>query len=351
MNPLGRSRLLCTAVLAFVAAGCSQLDLGATIKGEPWSDARASVERVEEDRRLRQLASVLAAWEEERPEGDQEYRLGAGDVLRIQIFGLQTADGSTSLQLTVSGDGTIALPYVGALDVGGCTVRQVEDRVRAAYAEGYLRNPQVSLEVVEYRSAYVTVAGAVGKAGVYPLKRGPSTVLECLAEAGGLARDAGDEVVLMRPREPGTRGQLTRIDLRELIDRGNLLVNLPVRAGDIVTVPPRVERYVYVLGYVRSAGAFKVESGRTVDAVRAVAMAGGLTNTGRAANCYLVRKRETGEEAFKINLKKVVKGDLPPLYLQPGDVLVVGTDFWGKASEIWRPSLNTSMSASASVVP
>ena len=359
MSPTGRQCVFCALALFVVATGCSQLDLGVSSREAPWGDARAAALETDYQRRVRRLAEVLAVWEQQKPEAVQGYRVGPGDMLSVNIFALEQLAAATELKCTVSGEGTIALPYVGELRVQGLTVRQIEQAIRQVYAGQYLKDPQINVDVAEYRSAYVTVAGAVSQPGVYPLVRGQSTVLESLVAAGGLSHEAGDELVLLRPRDMGPEREISadaapeiaRIELKELLDHGNLLLNLPVEAGDVITVPVRTEQFIYVLGYVRRAGAYRIESGRLVDAMRALALGGGLLDTGRARNSYLVRQGPTGEETFAVDLSKVASGELPPLYLQGGDVLIVGTSAWGKMTEFLRPSMGASVNASASVAP
>jgi protein involved in polysaccharide export with SLBB domain len=97
------------------------------------------------------------------------------------------------------------------------------------------------------------------------------------------------------------------IDLKHLVDDGNLLLNLEVRGGDIITVPPRSPDYVYVLGYVQRPGAYELKDGVRVDALRAVALAGGLSPAARAENSYLVRETAKGQLVVPVDLTKIAR--------------------------------------------
>jgi polysaccharide export outer membrane protein len=223
----------------------------------------------------------------------------------------------------------------------------------------------VTARIVQYRGTAVVVTGAVSKPGVVYLTENRSTVLEVLALAGGLSTSAGDELILVRgagasaatrseagaTAAPGTGSELVRIDLEELLDQGNLLLNMQVSDGDVVTVTPREREFVYVLGYVRRPGAQRIEHGMRLDTLRALALGGGPTPTGRVKNSYLIRETPTGQEVKRINLKRASRGIDPPVYMEPGDMLVVGSSWWAKLSEIFRPSIGTNISASAAIAP
>ena len=137
------------------------------------------------------------------------------------------------------------------------------------------------------------------------------------------------------------------MDLKQLIDNGDLRMNLWVRKGDIITVLPRESRYISVLGYVNRPGTFDISGKGPIDALKAVAMAGGLTPTARAANSWVLRQTEKGQKMVPIDLTKLARGVKPKLPLQPGDTLVVGSSTMAKLSEFIKPSV----SAGASFTP
>ena len=123
------------------------------------------------------------------------------------------------------------------------------------------------------------------------------------------------------------------------MDQGNLLLNLPVCSGDVLTVPPRAKQYVYVLGYVARPGAYQLKDGVRVNALRAVALAGGLSKTARAENSFLVRETAEGQMVVSVDLTKIARGVRPPLYMEPGDTLVIGSSLIAKMTEFIRPSV------------
>jgi polysaccharide export outer membrane protein len=361
-------RVTVIALLAVTLLGCSQLDLKArgrrldierSNRDMAYSRARARTER---------LSRAFAIWQEQSRDRAPDYILGPGDLLEISVFGLESPNAPSKFTCEVGQDGDIALPWADPIQARGSSVEQLKEHIRSAYAGSYIKDPQVTARVMQYRGTAVVVTGAVGKPGVYYLTENRSTVLEVLAQAGGLSTSAGDELVLVRgagasagtrsaanvsagAAAPDSESELVRIDLEELLDQGNLLLNVPVGDGDILTVPPRERQYVYVLGYVRRPGAQRIEDGMRLDALRALALGGGPTPTGRVKNTYLVRETPTGQETRRINLTRAGKGIDPPVYMEPGDMLIVGSNWWAKLSEVVRPSVGTNISASAAIVP
>ena len=328
--------------------------------GEPYVEPRPS----RSQQRLERLAQALAAWQAAAPAEAADYLIGPGDELEVSVVALEVATRTTLLERTVSQDGLIALPWVGEVRAAGVSCRELEGSIQAAYAAGYLKDPQVAVTVSEYRSASVVVTGAVHTPGVYYLTTNRSTVLALLAQAGGLTGRAGEELLVVRSGgapgaqvaanpvgaegsggvvELGGDRPTVVIDLEELVEEGNLSLNLPVCPGDVLTVPPRAERYVYVLGYVRRPGAFVLREGVRVDALRAVALAGGLTETARAENSLLIREQVEGQQVVPMDLTKMARGVRPPVYLESGDTLVVGSSFVAKLTEFVRPSVRAGM--------
>ncbi len=150
----------------------------------------------------------------------------------------------------------------------------------------------------------------------------------------------------LRPPMPGSGPRTIagikpiEVDLRQLMDEGNLVYNLELQNGDVIVVPPVVNKYIYVLGYVRTPGQFVMTDRMQVDVVRAVGMAGGLADTARSQNSYLVRQTDEGVKQVKLDLVKVYRGIRPTIYMQAGDMLVVGTDEWVRLVESVRPSMD-----------
>ncbi len=342
-------------ILVVAAAGCSQLDFGLASSEPEWGSTPASDAAPSSTQSQQTLDQVLAAWDAQARPAEGDYLIGPGDELEVDVFALEQPGQTSSLDRTVSSDGNITLPWVQSVKVQGLTVPGAERAIKAAYDGRYIKDPQVTVNVSEYASSTVVVTGAVNRPGIYPLKHNEATLLECLSLAGGPTREAGDELTLVRPQRgkgaDEARPDSIRINLLDLLGGGKPLLNVPVGGGDVITIAPRTDEYIYVMGYVRRPGAFKLTNLRRVDAVSAVALAGGLANTARAANSFLIRRNSDRQHAIPVNLDKVARGDVQPLYLNAGDTLVVGTGFGGRVAEVLAPSMGASVSASASVAP
>lgn len=129
--------------------------------------------------------------------GANEYRLGAQDLVEVSVFGVEQL--SRSVRVNTNGD--ISLPLIGAIRAGGRTVPELENVITAAYKNGIVKNPQVTVFVKEFLSQRITLEGAVKKPGVYPLT-GRMTLLQAIATAEGLDPLADlDGVVLFRQIE------------------------------------------------------------------------------------------------------------------------------------------------------
>ena len=148
-----------------------------------------------------------------------DYRLGSGDKLRVIVFGEPDLSG----EFDVSGSGKVALPLIGQVDAAGRTLSEFEAAVIAKLMEGYLNNPRVSVEVMNYRPFYIY--GEVGNPGQYPYTNG-MTALNAIAVAGGYTYRANTDQIY-----------ITRGDGAEQTYPASQAVK--VLPGDVVRVPER----------------------------------------------------------------------------------------------------------------
>ena len=128
-----------------------------------------------------------------------DYILGPSDLLQIDVFQVDELSGTERINAA----GYIKMPLIGLVKVAGLSREQSEDLITELYAEGYLQDPQVNIDIMEYVSHQITVLGHVTNPGVYPLK-GKTTLLQALAmagDAGALANE--EEVVVFRSDETG----------------------------------------------------------------------------------------------------------------------------------------------------
>jgi polysaccharide export outer membrane protein len=239
-----------------------------------------------------------------------EYVVGPQDVLAVTVANEPTLSG----KFTVVVDGTVAYPLLGSVKVGGLSLRAVERELTTRLREGYLEKPVVSVALDQFGSQRVLVIGEVRQAGSYPLS-GPTTLLEMLLKAGAPTPTAGTEALVVRGRAEGSRAATSTV-LRANLDalqRGDLSQDLALRPGDMVFVP-RAEPTapVYVMGLVKSPGAYQVTKGATV--LQVLAQAGGVTDRGSTRRITIVRKTPQRNLEMKAALHDPV---------QPGDTILV----------------------------
>lgn len=150
----------------------------------------------------------------------QDYRLGAGDQIRVTVFGEENLSG----RFAVDGSGLVSLPLVGEVEAMGLTVREFQSNVDAALRNGYLKDPKVSAEIIEYRPFYIL--GEVKRPGTYPYQSG-LTVLNAVATAEGFTYRANQRAVFIR-RNGEAKEQ-----------RYPLTSTTPVQPGDTIRVSER----------------------------------------------------------------------------------------------------------------
>ena len=168
------------------------------------------------------LAAVLAgAFGGSRAQAQElEYTLGSGDQLRVTVFGHEDLSG----EFFVDGLGTISLPLIGQIKAGGQTARQIERKIVDMLKPDYLKNPRVSVEVLNYRPFYII--GEVKKPGSYPFVSGMK-VINAIALAGGYTyRARENELLVTRASGPDRKKRPATHDT----------VILP---GDVIEVPER----------------------------------------------------------------------------------------------------------------
>ncbi len=248
----------------------------------------------------------------------QEYRIGPKDLLEISVFG---AD-ELSRTVRVSEDGKVTLPLLGEVLVDGLTKSEVEKKLGQLLGEKYVQNPQVTVFIREYQSKRVSVLGAVEKPGPYQLL-GRQTLMQIISEAGGLTRDAGNEIVVIRQLSDGLSTSL-RISIDDLFLKGDAKLNVPMEAGDIVTVPVDKPVVVYVFGQVKNPGALQVKKSNIPTLLQAIAQAGGFTDRASKGGVIIKRKDETGtEKEIKVNVRSILKNKVKDVQLLENDTIYV----------------------------
>ena len=210
-----------------------------------------------------------------------DYLLGPGDVIRIQVF--QSTD--LTVEARISESGVISYPLLGVVKMAGLSPQQAENLISTRLRDGkFLQNPQVTLNVLEFRSQQVSVLGNVNKPGRYPLETTGMRLSEMLSMAGGVTPTGADSVILMTTRDG--RPQRIEIDLVDMFTSGDLSRDVVLQSGDTVFVNRAPNYYVY--GQVQRPGQYPLDRGMTV--AQAIAKGGGLTLRGTDRGVRLHRR-------------------------------------------------------------
>lgn len=241
---------------------------------------------------------------------EDDYQVGEGDVLMVKVY--DHPDLTTTVR--VSGDGTVLFPLVGQLEIMGLTVNKVSEKLGVALADGYIVNPQVSVFVQEFRSRKVVIMGQIGRPGLYELS-GPTSLLELISKAGGLAKDAGARATIHR-HNPDGKEEVIQVNLKRLLEDGDSSLDQLLVNDDNIFIAQA--GMVYITGEVRKPDSYKAEKGLTV--IMAVTEAGGFTNLAAKSRVKIIRKVDGQEEI----LEKVPMN----MEILPDDVVVVPESFF-----------------------
>jgi polysaccharide export outer membrane protein len=249
----------------------------------------------------------------------KEYIIGPRDLLEIKVFELPELNQT----VRVSEDGSITIPLLNKVIVGGLSKDAVEKKLATLLEERFVKNPQVSVFIKEYQSRLVAVIGAVEKPGMYELI-GRQNLLQMISKAGGIKENASSHLFVLREGKSGNAATIA-IDLEDLLANGNQKLNIPLQASDVVNIPVDKIILVYVFGEVKNPGALQVKMSKKVTLLQAIAQAGGTTEGALKSGITIKRKdKKTGKEIkMKVNLNDIIKGKKPDIELQEGDVVFV----------------------------
>lgn len=238
------------------------------------------------------------------------YVLKPNDVMRMDVFG----EPELATQTRILQTGEVVLPLVGEVNVSGLTIRAATEKVRGLYAADYLVEPKVTLTVDEYAIQYISVLGAVGSPGQFPIpSSGKLDLASALASAGGPGTNADlDRITLVR-----SGGSTSTYSLASL-EKG---AKVQLQAGDRVIIAESryLNKSVTFVGEVRSGGAVGFPVDGDLDLVTAIARAGGFTDLANPKKVSVNR----GGKVSVVNVKELSSSGGERFMLQPGDIITV----------------------------
>ena len=265
------------------------------------------------------LVLALAGAPAAAGQSSAEYKIGPKDLLEISVLGVPEIN---RLVVRVSEEGRITLPLLGEVAVGDLTKFELEKKLAALAGEKIVLQPQVTVHILEYVSRRVSVVGAVETPGPVELL-GRQTVLSVLSAAGGLTRDAGEEIIVLRQPRDGESVSL-RIPVDGLLVEGRPELNIVLEPGDVVNVPVDKTVAIYVFGQVRNPGALQVRRSSLPTLTQAIAQAGGFTDRANRKKVQVRRKDASGRELeITVNVRSILKGKRKDVPLQVNDTIHV----------------------------
>jgi polysaccharide export outer membrane protein len=270
------------------------------------------------------LAALVRAEQVDR--GTVDYVVGPSDVLAVMVIDQAQLTG----KFIVRADGTFVYPLLGNVKASGLTLQAIEDQMRAALAKGYLKDPQVSVSVDQYRSQQIFVMGEVRQPGAMQFT-GTMHLVEALARAGSTTDHAGSDAIVIRPKNgipvsdavalattqprpddtAAKEADIIHANL-EFLRTGAVAENIFLKGGDTIFVPRAPS--VFVSGEVRSPGEFTIRTGMTVREV--LALAGGVIASGSTRRIQVIRLDNGVRVTKNVNLND---------FVQAGDNVVVRT--------------------------
>jgi polysaccharide export outer membrane protein len=251
----------------------------------------------------------------------QDYRIGKDDLIEVSVFEAPELGGASRVTAT----GKVTLPLVGAVDVAGHTVREVEEAVEQALKEKYVNDPHVTVFLREYASQPVSVIGAIRSPGIYQIK-GEKSLLDMLAMAQGLDAEAGNTIQIIRTKSPGSGpdepAERVSINTQDLMENGKSELNVPIHAGDTINVLRAGS--VFIVGEVIRPNEFVLRNGKNVTLTQAIALANGFTKDAKKAECTVIRYHKDGsKEEIKADAAKILRGQANDVTMLPNDILFV----------------------------
>lgn len=263
------------------------------------------------------FVSLTFSFAQNNTDKDYSYAVGPKDLLSISVFDVP----ELNMTVRVSQDGTITLPLLGQIEVGGLTLAELERKLTALLEKSYLKNAQVTVFIKEYQSRQVSIIGAVSKPGNYELI-GKQTLLQMLSTAGGLTREAAGRIIILRHYPRGIVDSLS-IDLEALMSSGNPELNIPILSDDIINVPGEVFADIFIFGQVNHAGQIKMKKDSSLTLLRAIAQAGGFTERARRSGVVIKRIVDGQEQKIQVNINKILGGKKKDIILNPNDIVFV----------------------------
>jgi len=249
------------------------------------------------------------------------YRLQPYDLIDIDVYSEEDLHKPARL----GSDGTVLLPLIGSVTVGGLTVAEATDLITKRYADGFVKNPSVLITVLQYRKSTYSILGQVLRPGVFEIPEGSHvTILDAISMAGGFTVTAAQNAVAIKRNVDG-KDTLFKVKAGEMAQDPNL-TPFELQPGDSILVPSSQYKKssFSLLGQVGRPGLYEIPDGAHLTIIDAVSLAGGYTASA-APNAITVKRLVNGRLAILTVKANDMAQDpnLEPFEVQPGDSIQV----------------------------
>ncbi|MDP9169923.1 MAG: polysaccharide export protein [Acidobacteriota bacterium] len=275
-----------------------------------------------------------AAAAEVQPAAGQQFRpnyvLGISDQILIRAF---EVDEINEKQFRIDSDGTVTMPLIGIVKAAGLTVQELEVDLTTRLKK-YVKDPHVTISVIQFRTEPVFIVGAFQKPGIWPLD-GRRTLVEMLTMVGGLQPNASRRITITRRQEAGVlplpnamvdtenKVSTAEINIGSLRDNVNPAEDIVLAPYDKISVE-RAEQ-VYTQGAFLRVAAFELGERDSISVLQVLTLAGGLAADADASQAEILRPvLNTSRRAeIRIDLNSVLAARSNDVPLLPNDILYV----------------------------
>jgi polysaccharide biosynthesis/export protein len=261
------------------------------------------------------------------------FRLGPGDQLDIEVMG----DLSTRESVTVGPDGKIYYYMLPGVDVWGLTLTEVRARLGDGIRKFIREKPVISVTLRVVTSQRVWVLGRVNSPGIYTLT-GPTTLLDAIAQAGGVATSAmpasltanadgigstgnGNDAADLSRSFIIRQGRVLPVDFQQLLRDGSLAQNIYLQPDDFIFLPSVRTPQVHILGAVLQPQSESMSGALTL--IQAIALAGGTERDAFLSNVAILRGSLAKPQIAIVAVDAILHGQAPDVRLAAGDIVFV----------------------------
>jgi len=274
------------------------------------------------------------------------YELGPNDIIAVSVYmhpelSVPQEGAASGLGgVMVTSDGTVSLPLIGNINVGGLTIGKAQDKFNSAFA-AYVNEPNVSIQLVAAQSLRYYLLGSFSSPGVkYPGHA--LSLLDALSLGGSVDftdADLYQAYVVHNSRK-------LPVDFHALLAKGDLSQNITLASGDTIVIPASSAEDAFVFGAVGKPGAVPFQSG-TLSLLQALSVADldlqNYTNA-QLAQVRVIRSQGASADFIVVDASKILRGEAVPFALQPGDIVFVPSNpiaTWNQVLADLLPSLQT----------